>query len=74
MHSLKKKILGKRGSFALKLKMSKAYNRVEWGFLKGMMLRLGFDAQWVDLVMHCISSVSYAIKVNDAFSESFSPA
>jgi hypothetical protein len=25
----------------------KAYNRVEWGFLEGAMVALGFDSQWI---------------------------
>ena len=32
----------KKGALALKLDVSKAYDRVEWGFLQGMMLKLGF--------------------------------
>lgn len=42
-----------------KLDMSKAYERVEWGFLQGMMVKMGFNQKWVDLIMECISSVSY---------------
>ncbi|KAA3465648.1 reverse transcriptase [Gossypium australe] len=34
--------LGKTGSFMLKIDMSKAYNWVEWNFLKVVMLRMGF--------------------------------
>ena len=41
--------------------MSKAYDRIEWSFLKSMMLRLGFDAKWVELVMLCDSTVRYHV-------------
>ncbi|KAL5774221.1 hypothetical protein ACOSP7_011778 [Xanthoceras sorbifolium] len=64
MHLLKKKKLGDHGFAALKLDMSKAYDRVEWGFLQSIMLRLGFSLSWVDLILRCVSSVSYSFLVN----------
>lgn len=41
LHSFKVKRFGNKGYFALSLNMSKAYDRVEWNFLKSMMERMG---------------------------------
>ena len=46
---------------ALKIDMSKAYDRIEWEFLRQMMLLLGFDGAWVDLVMMCVTTVDYMV-------------
>ena len=41
MHSMKRKNNGSKGWMGLKLNMSKAYDRVEWGFLDAMMEKNG---------------------------------
>ncbi|KAH9790374.1 reverse transcriptase domain-containing protein [Citrus sinensis] len=65
MHFLKRKRQGKKGVAALKIDMAKAYDRVEWDFLKAMMSKMGFADEWVQLVMLCVTTVSYSVLRDD---------
>ena len=49
---------------AVKLDISKAYDKVEWEFLKKIMLRLGLSKQWVDLAMETVCTTTYSILIN----------
>jgi hypothetical protein len=44
--------------------MMKAYDRVEWSYLHGCLLKLGFDQIWINTVMRCVTMVRYAVKMN----------
>ena len=59
---------------ALKLDMSKAYDRIEWRFLEQMLITLGFPINWARLVMRCVTSVLYSIIVNGQPTSSFTPS
>ncbi|KAK2641180.1 hypothetical protein Ddye_022943 [Dipteronia dyeriana] len=49
LHALKRR-KRKNGSMALKLDLSKAYDRVEWRFVTRMMETMGFSDKWVDRI------------------------
>ena len=49
---------------AIKLDINKAYDRVEWEFLRKIMLKMGFSDRWVNLAMQGVSLASYSILIN----------
>ncbi|KAL8135140.1 hypothetical protein AgCh_009970 [Apium graveolens] len=57
MHYLKTKKFGKEGFMTLKLDMSKVYARIEWTFLKAIMLKMGFNNRWTHLIMKLIQGI-----------------
>ncbi|XP_074327095.1 uncharacterized protein LOC141665037 [Apium graveolens] len=61
MHFMKRKTTGKQAWMALKLDMSKAYDRVEWNFLEAVLNKMGFSNKVIQLFMACMSSVNYQI-------------
>ena len=66
MHYLDHKKEGKENFMTVKLDMSKAYNRVKWGFIKKVIEKMGFHEKWINLIMQCISIVSYSVIINGA--------
>ena len=64
LHFMKNHNFGNTGFMALKLDMSKAYDQVEWSFLKVVMIQMGFNDRWVALIMECISSITYSLLIN----------
>ncbi|XP_042972966.1 uncharacterized protein LOC122304767 [Carya illinoinensis] len=55
---------GKEGYMSIKLDISKAYDRLEWGYLEAVMSRMGFHSRWTQLVMMCVKIVSFSVLIN----------
>lgn len=51
---------------AIKTDMSKAYDRIEWSFLRNVLTRFSFHEMWINWIMACVTSVSYAYLINGA--------
>jgi len=52
------------GSVALKLDISKAYDHIDWDYLKGVMSRMGFNSQWIKWMTMCVETIDYSVLVN----------
>ena len=64
IHVLKNKRIGRDYYIAIKLDMSKTYDRVEWRFLDKVMLKMWFCPRWISWVMECVTSITYSININ----------
>ncbi|XP_074299575.1 uncharacterized protein LOC141630705 [Silene latifolia] len=64
---------GKYGHFAFKADMSKAYDRIRWSFLAKVMDKFGFPERLIDLIMNCVTTVSYEILLNGSPLNAFLP-
>lgn len=72
IHTMEK-AKGKIGYMALKIDLEKAYDKLEWGFTKGMLSRYNFPDNLVEIMMSCISLVSTSILFNGGSLEPFRP-
>ncbi|CAA7045734.1 unnamed protein product [Microthlaspi erraticum] len=64
LHFLKISKAKKRGAMAIKTDMTKAYDRVEWDFIKLVLERLGFHTKWIGWIMQCVTSVTFQFLIN----------
>ncbi|KAL0303119.1 UNVERIFIED_CONTAM: putative mitochondrial protein [Sesamum radiatum] len=64
---------GRQHFMNLKLDIGKAYDKVEWSFLRKVLGKLGFSRVFVDLIMLCVSSVSYSFVMSGSQFESITP-
>ncbi|KAL9685059.1 hypothetical protein QQ045_022505 [Rhodiola kirilowii] len=65
LHFIKTRRKQQKGYFSLKIDMSKAYDRIEWNFLAEMQRKMGFPEKWINMVMQCVTTVKYKVRLND---------
>ncbi|CAL9214573.1 unnamed protein product [Arabidopsis halleri] len=73
LHYLHTSDAKKRCFMAVKTDMSKAYDRIEWDFVKMVLERLGFHHIWVNWIMQCIVTVSYSYLLNGSAQGTVNP-
>ncbi|XP_074313863.1 uncharacterized protein LOC141649061 [Silene latifolia] len=73
LHYINKTRKGTNCYAALKLDMSKAFDRVSWHFLMAVMRHMGFPTHWRNIIWECISTVSYRILINGTPSDALHP-
>ncbi|KAK6120642.1 hypothetical protein DH2020_045617 [Rehmannia glutinosa] len=63
-HHMKTKPPSSTGLMSIKLDISKAFDRVEWVFIRHTMSALGFPPPFVDLIIKCVSTTSFSFLLN----------
>ncbi|MCH81869.1 putative ribonuclease H protein [Trifolium medium] len=71
-HSMRR-MNGKVGYFAVKVDLSKAYDRLNWNFIYHTLTEVGYPKQWIDAVMTAVTSVRTNVKWNGVRAEFFHP-
>ena len=71
---LSKKKGRKYGYGVLKIDMSKAYDRIDWKFLKAVLVAMNFSPRWIGWVMECVSTVQFTLLVNGSITQTFKPS
>lgn len=66
IHHMSTKRQNNVGEVALKLDISKAYDRVSWSFLRHRMQSMGFCDRWIAWMMLYVKTVNYNFYFNDS--------
>jgi hypothetical protein len=61
LHSIKVKNIK---TMVLKLDMIKAYDNVDWGFLRLVLLQVGMSLEETDWIMGCVTSANFIVLIN----------
>ena len=65
---------GRKGYMAIKIDLEKAYDKIEWSFIRDMLIYFNFPDNLIELIMSCVSTVSTSLLFNGGCLESFHPS
>ncbi|MCH87793.1 ribonuclease H, partial [Trifolium medium] len=72
IHSMYK-MRGKVGFFAIKVDLAKAYDRLRWSFIQDILVEVGLPENLINIIMHCVSTVTTNVMWNGKRSTFFRP-
>ena len=63
LHFMKAKTRGEDMYVSLKLDISKAYDRLNWNYLRAVMNKMSFHNRWIHWTSMCVESLDYYVLV-----------
>jgi hypothetical protein len=72
MHSMSK-MNGKKGVFAIRVDLAKAYDKISWEFIWRILMEIKIPEEIINIIMHVVSSVTTNVKWNGVRAEYFKP-
>lgn len=67
------KMKGKTGSMDLKIDLKKAFNKLEWSYIKDTLDYFGFPTNISKLIMSCITTFTIQVLINGRKTEPLLP-
>ena len=58
----------------IKIDLEKAYDKLEWSFIKEVLVAANFPPNLIQLIMSCVSTVSTSILFNEGVLNPFLPS
>lgn len=74
LHSLKSRKRRANSYMTVKTDIAKAYDCLEWSFLRDTMRHIGFADIWIEWSMQCVETVTFATLVNGVPRGSITPS
>ena len=68
-----RKTKNKKGAFALKIDLTKAYDQLNWNFLEWVLKEHQFPEKIIKCIMACVTSVTYKILINGSQTKTIYP-
>ena len=68
------KAKGKEGYMARKINLEKAYDKLEWRFIRERLFHINLPMDLIDLIISCISSVTTIILFNGGTMDPITPS
>lgn len=62
-----------KGAIAWKINLEKAYDKINWKFIKSVLQEVGFPSHWVNFIMSCVTSPKLSVLWNGEQSDMFVP-